>query len=121
MSLTSTIVGDLFEVQTNIKLYHWKTTSFSRHKAADELHEKLMGFGDELIETMTMRYGRPAKAHEGVVKLKNLDDEGVLSYLAAYCKKLHGYKFDKSHTDLHNIRDELLAVVNKTLYLMSLD
>ena len=119
--LTSTVAADLFEVQTNVKLYHWKTKSYSRHKAADELHSQLQALGDSLIETMSTRYGRPDNTHEIVVRVKDLTDSSIIGYLEKYCKTVNGYKFDKTHTDLMSIRDDILAAVNKSLYLMSLN
>ena len=35
-----------------IKLYHWQTTSYSRHKATDELHEQISELVDKFIETI---------------------------------------------------------------------
>ncbi len=35
-----------------IKLYHWKTTSYSEHKATDELHERLSGHIDTFVEVL---------------------------------------------------------------------
>lgn len=119
---TQEVIADLFNVQTNLKFYHWNTKSFSRHKAADELHEQLQNLGDSLVETMIIRYGRPThlSKKQSSLSLTTLSDDSILTFLQSYAKTLTHYKFEKAHTDLESIRDELLATVNKTLYVMSL-
>jgi DNA-binding ferritin-like protein len=36
------IVRFFFCLQLNLKIYHWNTTSFSRHKATDVFNEKIL-------------------------------------------------------------------------------
>jgi len=38
----SEYVRFFFTLQLNIKMYHWNTTSYSRHKATDEFGGKLI-------------------------------------------------------------------------------
>ena len=48
----SELVKMFLEMLTTIKLYHWNTHSYARHKATDELHEKLSDLVDEFVEVM---------------------------------------------------------------------
>jgi hypothetical protein len=121
----SDFIHKLFEVQMNIKLYHWSTALYSRHKVADALVDKIQEQGDKFVEVFVGKVGRekcfPIK--NTTIHTQNLDDKSVCKYLDEYIKIL---TYDvpkyikKSDTDLYNIRDELLASVNQTKYLFML-
>ena len=118
-------IHKLFEAQMTIKLYHWSTPSYSRHKASDALVDKLQEHGDKFVEVFVGKIGRencfPMK--NTVVHIQNLDDKNVSKYLDDYIKILtyDVPKFvKKTDTDIMNIRDELLACLNQTKYLFTL-
>jgi hypothetical protein len=107
-----------FEIQNNIQLYHWSCTSFSRHKASDQLYSSLIKLLDKFVEVYSGKYGRPK--FSGKIQVKHLNDTEIVDYL----KKINKYfikdiKLDND-TDLLNIRDEILAAINQTLYLFTL-
>lgn len=118
------IVTIFFHMMLNIKLYHWETTSFSRHKASDELHGNLSGLIDNFVEVYMGSYNRPKFTSGFTIKVKQLNDSNITPVLDEYNKFLKHElpKFVKeSDTHLLNIRDEMLAEINKTLYLFTLD
>lgn len=108
----------------NIKLYHWETKTFSRHKASDELHSKLSELIDKFIEVYIGGYTRPIFNEVFKIKVNQLDDNNIKDVLHEYIRFLQ-YKIPKyikeSDTHLLNIRDEMLAEINKTLYLFTLE
>ena len=105
-----------------VKLYHWKTTSFSTHKATDELYGSLNEQLDKFVEVMLGKreMGGRKLLHVSMVKL------GVYSNNEAFKKQIENYKqflldLDAGFgPDLLAIRDEILAEFNKFLYLLSL-
>lgn len=112
------------QLQDNIRLYHWMTTSFARHKATDELYSKLSNNIDKFVEVYFGKYGR-ANLHKKDVQL-NLDvfhDRNIADYIKQAVhtllndipKGLH-----KNDTDLLNIRDEIVADLHQALYLFTL-
>lgn len=109
---------------TTIKLYHWQTKSFARHKASDDLHSKLQELIDEFVEVYIGRYGRP-RSEDGfkIHILENDDDsmEDVIYKYIDYLKNGLPAYFSEKDTDLQNIRDEMLQILNKTLYLFTLN
>ena len=114
------IVGMCFTLQLLNKLYHWNTTSFARHKATDEFDSTLQSILDKFVEVYVGRYSvKPA-----VKKLKldesNLSDEGIVKLFIAVREYLKTFDKKFTDTDLLNLRDELLANVNQTLYLFNL-
>lgn len=120
----SYIIHFILDLQSNIKLYHWMTTSFARHKAADELVEKIMEYGDEFIETYIGRYGRPTMSKQSsTIALQHYDDRSVNTYLETCIQRLlreFPKHLNKDDVDLFNIRDEIVGVLNRTKYLFTL-
>jgi hypothetical protein len=118
-----TIVQVFFHMLLNIKLYHWETIIFARHKASDDLHGELSDLIDTFVEVYMGRYSRPEFKSSFDIKVKQLDDSNVTDVLNEYIKFLK-YELPKyvkeSDTDLLNIRDEMLSNLNKTLYLFTL-
>jgi len=107
-----------------VKLYHWNTYSFATHKATDELYEDLNKYVDEFVEVMLGYHGgiRASLPHTSV-KLNDFSTpEQFKRKMDEYKKTLISYtqKLDPvQNSDLLNIRDEILAALNKTAYLLS--
>jgi hypothetical protein len=117
------IIKVFFNMTAMIKLYHWQTKLYARHKATDELHSELLSLTDKFIEVYIGRYGRP-KFEEGFqVKVSELTEDTASSLLRGFVdflkNELPKY-LKKSDTDLFNIRDEILGTVHQTLYLFTL-
>jgi hypothetical protein len=67
------------------------------------------------------KYGRPKVS--GSIKLHNFSESAAKNFVSkqtAYLSKVLPRKLKSTDTDLLNIRDEVLALVNKTLYLFTL-
>lgn len=112
----------------NLKLYHWMTKSYARHKASDELHEKVLGLGDKFVEAYIGKYQRPkqpfSKKDMALFNLHALTDTTIEKYLddcVEYLMKglLH-YISEEKDVDLINIRDELITDIMQTKYLFTL-
>jgi hypothetical protein len=114
------LVKFFLTLQLNIKMYHWNTTSYSRHKATDEFGEKLLAIIDKFIEVFIGRYN--VKPDISSIKIESLflSDEGSERLLLKSREYLEGMENLLKDTDLLNIRDELLGEINQTLYLYKL-
>lgn len=119
----SHIVKVFLEVLNMVKLYHWKTHSYSQHKATDELYSKLNEHMDTFVEVLL---GKDASRIQFLEKKIELYDfSNILEFkrrifeFRSFLKDLDIY-FDDSHdSDLLNIRDEILADINQFLYLLT--
>ena len=125
------IVCNFLNMINTVKLYHWKTRSYSTHKATDELFEalnmKIDSFVEILLGKPEIAYGKKRETILNVKKLtfksyKNNEDfkkqiEIYKHYLISLSKsKLNNEK----NTDLMNLRDEILGLMNQFLYLLTL-
>jgi hypothetical protein len=119
-----TIVQVFFNMILNIRLYHWSTTSHARHVASGALYDNLSNLSDEFIETYMGRYKRPEYKGPFNIQVKQFNDSNIVDALREYIQflKYETPKYLKeSDTDLLNIRDEMLANINKTQYLFTLN
>jgi len=113
------------ELLNMIKLYHWKTHSFSQHKATDELHERLSNNIDKFVEVWLGKTGSRIKLTEKRIQLldfTNVEDfkDRIFEY-REFLIDLNTH-FDKNRdSDLLNIRDEILGDLNQFLYLLTFD
>jgi hypothetical protein len=123
----SELVKMFLEMLTTIKLYHWNTHSYSRHKATDELHEKLSELVDQFVEVMQGKMFTPNRiriinseilAYTPETKMKMVDK--ILFYIEQLQNLNHIFSTTKDR-DLLNIRDEMLSNLNQFLYLFSFD
>jgi len=112
-------------MRDQIKLYHWQTRSYSRHKATDEVLERLDTNIDKFVEVYMGKYGRPImKGKMTTTIVQNLNESQIVSFVKRCIEELINetvQDLDKSRdTDLINIRDEMLADLNQLLYLFTL-
>jgi hypothetical protein len=115
------IVCHLLTIRNQVKLYHWQTGSFARHKATDDLTAALDTSIDEFVEVYMGKYGRPKVS--GTIKLHNFSESAARTFVAkerAYLSNVLPKKIKSKDTDLLNIRDTILADLNKVLYLFTL-
>lgn len=118
------LVNTFFHMLDNLKLYHWKTTSFARHKATDSLHEDMSDLVDKFMEVYIGKYGRTKINSMSSIPLKNMNDDNAEEMMQVWIKFLESGLsdfLDEYDTDLLNIRDEMLGLMNKTLYLFTLN
>ena len=118
------LIKIFFHMSNSVKLYHWQTTNFARHKATDDLFSGLQPLIDEFIEVYMGRYERPDFSYSFKLSIREITDNSADSLIKEYINYLsndiNNY-VSESDTDLLNIRDEMLTLLNKTLYLFTLN
>ena len=115
------IVSALMEIRDQVKLYHWQTGRFARHKATDDLVGTLDANIDKFVETYMGKYGRPRVS--GSIKLHNFSEEAAVKFVDKQVKWMTFVlprKLKNTDTDLLNIRDEILGDLNQVKYLFTL-
>lgn len=127
-SFQKEITLQFFEMILLIKLFHWKTHSYSTHKATDKLYDDLNGHMDRFMEVLLGKSGiRMDFTNQKSISLYDLDSQEKLiskvnqfkSYLVNLLNKksLENLMLD---TGLLSVRDEILEDMNQFLYLLSL-
>lgn len=129
------IVTPLLTILNQIKIYHWQTKSFSEHKALDSAYSDLSGLIDEFVEVYQGTFGRVKSASGSFLfELENLQTEdpsseeasesvdlqGKIDQWITYLKSFNNDADLNDKSDLLNIRDEMIATLNKLKYLITL-
>jgi hypothetical protein len=119
------VVHKFLELLNMVKLYHWKTHSFSQHKATDELHAKLSENIDRFVEVLMGKSKNRIQMLDDKMRLYDLDTkqelrEHILEY-RDFLINLDQVFHPRRDSDLFSIRDDLLADINQFLYLWTFD
>ena len=122
--MSADILQVMLFVRNQIKIYHWQTMSFARHKATDDLVESLDGNIDKFTEVYMGKYGRPHfTAKNSKIELYDASDkkghiviEECINWMMSDLPK----RLKRTDTDLLNIRDEIVGDLNKARYLFTL-
>jgi DNA-binding ferritin-like protein len=120
-----TVFKNILENIVQTKLLHWQTYKYSQHKALDELFDSLIDLGDELAESIMGKYGRPHLSEENLcLQLFNYDGDlsrfmdNLYSCYRNDCRCL----FDENKdSELLNIIDEIISLIDKIKYLLTLE
>ena len=127
-------------VRTQIKLYHWQTRSYARHKATDRFIETFEPLVDRFVEAAQgitiANAGRDdvprivdfAALHHRYPDMRTITDQGfvfetptddtALEYLSLFRETLNELELPQS--ELAQIRDDMLEITDVTLYLFTL-
>jgi len=131
MSEYSNILLNFMTMINQIKLYHWQTLIHPRHVTTDKYYEKLNELIDKFIENLTGRLiikNNNSKFRIQLNKpivLLNIDQDYNFGnkILVEYITYLQSNEFNniiKEYTELLNIRDEMLSILNNMVYLFTL-
>jgi DNA-binding ferritin-like protein len=120
-------ITNLLTMHNQFKVYHWQTQkkigSFAQHEAFGKAYDELTDKIDDFIEVYQGKNG-VIMASGGTfnLALHNLSDNAeefvdeYVSYLVEYVPQ----SLEEADTDLLNIRDEMLAILNQTKYRLKL-
>jgi hypothetical protein len=122
------VIPKFLEMINTIKIYHWKTSSYATHKATDQLFADLNTKTDEFVEVLL---GKSEINRDKVLVFSgaciksfssNVECRRIIEGYKAFLLDLPANKNFKamSNVDLLTIRDEIMALLNQFLYLLTL-
>jgi hypothetical protein len=92
---------------------HLQTTSFAEHKALNGYYDNILDLTDTFIEVY---FGQNKRVEIVIPEAKNMD---AMSHMKEMMVMLNAERGSYS-SELQNIIDEMLALVDKTAYLLTL-
>ena len=112
----------LLQVRNQMKIYHWQTKSYARHKATDSFLQKFEPLVDRLVEAIQGGLGIRIEFNDphclGVNNCSNFDAKELLETFRKDLTNTALKLFTKP--EFAQIRDDMLEVVDVTLYLFTL-
>jgi len=117
------IILKLVQIQNQFRFLHWQTFGDAKHRAYGNIYDNLGDFIDTFAEAMMGKYGRPDFESEFSIMFQDIKEiniqnflDGITEFLVDMTDQLDS-RYD---TDLLNLRDEMLAEINKLKYLLTL-
>ena len=116
------LISPFIRIQQQLRIFHWQTESYSQHKAFGKAYEALDGLIDAFVEAYIGKYGKVKAKLTYSIELDNLSDNYItyVNDYIAYLLSLDNELDASKDSDLLNIRDEMLTVLNRLKYLLSL-
>ena len=122
------VIPKFLEMINTIKIYHWKTSSYATHKATDDLFASLNTKTDEFVEVLL---GKSEINRDKVLVFSgacikcfatNGECRCIIEDYKTFLLDQPANKNFKamSNVDLLTIRDEIMALLNQFLYLLTL-
>ena len=122
MNLSSKVKFFL-ELQAQLKINHWQTKINSRHRAFGEAYDQLSEKSDEFIEIAIFKFGGKfiLNNEDKTLSLFNLSELSINDLINKSIDSLIDIsnELGERDTDLLNIRDEMIGVLNKMGYLLT--
>lgn len=119
----ATNVNFFLGLQCQLKINHWQTKTYSRHQAFGDTYNSLQELIDTYVEESMGKYGRFVLDDESKnIQITNLSDLDIKSFINTVREALVQFseQIDEKDTNLLNIRDEMLGLINKLSYLLTL-
>ena len=116
------LITPFISLQEQLRIFHWQSKTYAQHKAFGKAYENLGDLIDQFVEVYSGKYGVPRAKIKYNVVLENFDGE-YSEYLESIIEFLTNLnqEFDSvKDSELLNIRDEMLAEVNRLKYLLTL-
>lgn len=120
------IVNLLF-ILNQLKMFHWQTRSFAQHDAFGNTYDTLDGLIDEFVEVFIGKHGRSYSLNKLYdIQLYDYSESSVSEFISKTREYLTNDLLPAEqfppgfNSDLLNLRDEMLAAINKLNYLLTL-
>lgn len=110
----SKFIGILFQSRDMMHIAHLQTTSFAEHKALNAYYDGILDLTDTFTETY---FGRNKRVEIIIPEAKNMD---AISHLKEM-QSIVDTERENYSSEIQNIMDEMLGLINKTLYLLTLN
>ena len=111
------VLGQMFQSRDMMHIAHFQTTSYAQHNTLQKYYEGILELADEITEVYFGCLGK--RLNFKIPASDYMNPETHLKQFKDYIKK-HRNVFGLDRTDVQNLIDELIALINKTLYLLTL-
>lgn len=108
---------------TQLRINHWQTKSYARHKAFEDTYNDFSGHVDDFIECYMGKYGKfKLDDSTRTITLNNIGEIDLNSMCVNVRKSLVelSNNISEEDKDLLAIADDMIIVINKLKYLLTL-
>lgn len=119
------IVIKFLQLQAQMRILHWQTTSYAEHKAFDEFYDEAGEIIDRLIEAVQGKYGRITLGGIDSIIVSDYNtlkfNMFIMDFETFINTEIFSCGLDKDKdSEIENILQELRGEVDKLKYLLTL-
>jgi hypothetical protein len=115
------IIQNFLTILNQLKMYHWTTDSYARHKAFGKAYDELEELVDSFVEILLAKNGKDVPSMNiRIFSESDMDITSALNDIISFLSSELPPILGEGDSDLLNIKDEMLGVVNRTKYLLTL-
>jgi len=114
------LLANIIQMQGQLKVLHWQTTSYAEHKAFEDTLDALMDRFDRIIEVYSGKYQRPKFGGVKQISFADYDNLKIDAFIEGMDDFLTNAFMAQQDSELANIRDEARADLMKLKYLLTL-
>lgn len=114
------LLSNVIQIQGQLRILHWQTESYAEHKAFGKIYDSLDDHFDNLIEVYSGKYQRPKFG--GVTELSFADYDAIKidAFLTATEEFFVDAFMAEQDAELNNIKEEIVADIQRLKYLLTL-
>lgn len=110
---SSQLIGLLLQSRNSMHLAHWQSIKYGEHKTLDAYYNGILELTDSFVEKLFGQEGRFS------IEVPASKSENPIPHLKKVLRAITEERINYS-SDLQNIMDEMLGLINETIYLLSL-
>ena len=122
--MNSEVIAKLVQIQNQFRFMHWQTHSYAKHKAYGKIYKNLTDLIDSFVESCMGKHGRPEYFGGLTLEFEDLSEMSLQQFIDDTVNFLISFDqiFDEeTDSDLLNVRDEMLQLINQGKYLFTLE
>jgi hypothetical protein len=117
------VIIELITIQNQFRIFHWQTKTFAKHNAYGGIYSDLDELIDEFVEVCMGKHGRPNLSGGVSLLLSDIRELEPMQFcdtIIDFLINLNNKYDETKDSDLLNIRDEMMAKINRLKYLLTL-
>ena len=114
------LLANAIQIQGQLKVLHWQTTSYAEHNAFEMIYDALGDKLDRIIEVYSGKYQRPKFGGVKQITFADYDNLKIEAFLEAFEDFMNNSFMAQQDAELNNIKDEIVADIQKLKYLLTL-
>jgi DNA-binding ferritin-like protein len=114
------LLANAIQIQGQLKVLHWQTLSFAEHNAFGTTYDSLEDKLDRLIEVYSGKYQRPKFGGVKQVTFADYENLKIEAFIEAFEDFMNNSFMAQQDAELNNIKDEIVADIQKLKYLLTL-
>ena len=114
------LLSNVLQIQGQLKVLHWQTESYAEHNAFGMTYDALEDKFDRLIEVYCGKYQRPKFGGVEELTFADHDTLKIDAFITSAIESFVDMFMSDKDAELSNLRDEIVADLNKLKYLLTL-